>query len=300
MPWRAGESEQDFGELAEASVEDYADREGFDPDFLGPEARVELPAKVDETDLLTFDDPDGTTRSDLRYTHFSVAMSVSRRLCFWSAVNIDGLTSAGGPRPGWRIDPRISREQQTLPNRDANLDVYGDSPRFARGHITRREDPIWGQDEAIRTLGNRDSMHYTNVAPQMQTFNGDVWLKLEDHALDNARDDRVRISVITGPIFTDDDPSRFGVLIPVEFWKVIAFLHKDTGELSATAYTLSQQDDLVPARMFDDFEGAEQKPLSTIEERTGLSFGELTEHDALDGDESLARPLTSLDEIRFV
>ena len=98
------------------------------------------------------------------------------------------------------------REQQTPPNRDPNLDVYGDSPRFARGHITRREDLIWGQDEAIRTLGNRDSMHYTNVAPQMQTFNGDIWLKLEDHALDNARDDRVRISVITGPIFTDDDP----------------------------------------------------------------------------------------------
>ena len=51
--------------------------------------------------------------------------------------------------------------------------------------------------------------------------------------------------------------------------------------------------------MFDDFEGAEQKPLSTIEERTGLSFGELTEHDALHGDESLALA-TPLDEIRFV
>lgn len=300
MPWRAGAEEQGFAELAEARVEDYSDREGFDPDFLGPEVRVELPVKVDEADLLTFEDPDGTSRSDLRYTHFSVAMSVSRRLCFWSAVNIDGLTSAGGERPGWRIDPRIPHEQQTLPNRDPDLDVYGDSPRFARGHITRREDPIWGQDEAIRMLGNRDSMHYTNVAPQMQTFNGDVWLKLEDYALDNAREDRVRISVITGPIFTDEDPPRFGVIIPVEFWKVIAFLHKDTGELSATAYTLSQQEDLVTARMFDDFEGAEQKPLSTIEERTGLSFGGLTEHDALHGDESLARPLNSLDEIRFV
>jgi len=74
-----------------------------------------------------------------------------------------------------------SFEKQTLPNGDPDLDVYGDSPRFARGHITRREDPIWGQDETIRKLGNRDSMHYTNVAPQMQTFNGDVWLKLEDY-----------------------------------------------------------------------------------------------------------------------
>jgi endonuclease G, mitochondrial len=300
MPWRAGAEEPSFAELAEARVEDYADREGFDPDFLGPEARVELPAKLDDTDLLTFEAHDGTTRSDLRYMHFSVAMSVSRRLCLWSAVNIDGLTSAGGERPGWRIDPRIPRERQTLPHRDPDLDVYGDSPRFARGHITRREDPIWGPDEAIRMLGNRDSMHYTNVAPQMQTFNGEIWLQLEDYALDNARDDRVRITVITGPIFTDRDPVRFGVRIPVEFWKVIAFLHKETGELSASAYTLSQQNDLVEARVFDDFDGAEQKPLSTIEERTGLSFGSLIEHDALHGDESLAQPLTSLEQIRFV
>jgi endonuclease G len=297
--WRAGASEEAFGALAEARAEDYSDRAGFDPAFLGPGLRVELPVKVDGADVLTYEDLDGTIRSELPYTHFSVAMSVSRRLCLWSAVNIDGLTSVGGERPSWRIDPRIRAEQQTLPNRDPSLDVYGDSPRFARGHITRREDPIWGQDAAIQMLGNRDSMHYTNVAPQMQTFNGDIWLKLEDYALQNARREDVRISVITGPIFTDQDPVKFGTRIPVEFWKVIAFVHEQTGELSASAYTLSQQDQLVHEALFDDFEGAEQKPLRTIEERTGLSFGALTDHDALHGDEALARPLTSLDQIRF-
>jgi endonuclease G, mitochondrial len=296
---RAGASEEALGALAEARAEDYADRAGFDPDFLGRGLRVELPVKLDAADVLTYEDLDGTTRSELRYTHFSVAMSVSRRLCLWSAVNIDGLTSAGGERPAWRIDPRIDRDQQTLPNPDPRLDVYGDSPRFARGHITRREDPIWGQDEAIKMLGNRDSMHYTNVAPQMQTFNGDIWLKLEDYALQNARNEDLRISVITGPILTDRDPVRFGARIPVEFWKVIAFVHEETGELSATAYTLSQQEQLVPELVFDDFEGAEQKPLRTIEERTGLSFGALSDQDALHGDEAEARPLTSLDQIRF-
>ena len=279
--------------------QDYADRTGFDPDFLGTGPRVELPVKADKADVLTYEDLDGTTRSELRYMHFSVAMSVSRRLCLWSAVNIDGLTSVGGERPSWRVDPRIPQEQQTLPNEDPDLDVYGDSPRFARGHITRREDPIWGPDEAVRMLGNRDSMHYTNVAPQMQTFNGDIWLKLEDFALQNARKEDVRISVITGPMFTEHDPVQFGTRIPIEFWKVIAFVPEETGELSATAYTLSQQEDLIPVRGFDDFEGAEQKPLRTIEERTGLSFGALTDHDALHGDEKLARPLRSLDEIRL-
>jgi endonuclease G, mitochondrial len=303
MPERAGEL---LESLEAARPEDYADRAGYDPDFLGPGLRVELPVKqVDPDDELEFEDWDGETRRELRYTHFSVAMSVSRRLCLWSAVNIDGETSArrtsdpDTPRVDFRRDPRIQPESQTLPSRDPALDVYGNSPRFARGHITRREDPIWGDDAVIRTLGNEDSMHYTNVAPQMQTFNGKVWLALEDHALDNARADLVRISVMTGPIFTDRDPPRYGTQIPVEFWKVIAFIHDETGELSATAYTLSQQNDLVPELLFDDFEGAEQKPLSTIEERTGLSFGALKAHDALHGEESLAQPLETLAQVRF-
>ena len=52
--------------------------------------------------------------------------------------------------------------------------------------MTRREYPIWGTPEpAVR--GNADSMHVTNAAPQMQPFNGGVWLELEDYALQNAR-----------------------------------------------------------------------------------------------------------------
>jgi endonuclease G len=59
----------------------------------------------------------------------------------------------------------------------------------------------------------------------MQPFNAPVWLELEDYALENARQDSMRISVITGPIFAADDPVRDGVKIPLEFYKVIAFIH---------------------------------------------------------------------------
>ena len=80
----------------------------------------------------------------------------------------------------------------------------------ARGHMTRREDPIWGEPEDA-ALGNSDSMHVTNTVPQMQPFNAGIWLGLEDYALEHARDDQMRISVFTGPFFADDDPVRFGV-----------------------------------------------------------------------------------------
>ena len=52
----------------------------------------------------------------------------------------------------------------------------------------------------------------------------------------------MKISVFTGPFLEDDDPIRFGVQIPVEFWKVIAFVHDETRELCATGYTMSQDD----------------------------------------------------------
>ena len=75
----------------------------------------------------------------------------------------------------------------------------------------------------------------------MQTFNGGVWLELEDYALQNARKSDMKICVFTGPIFADDDPVKFGVQVPVEFWKVIAFVHDETDELCATGYTMSQR-----------------------------------------------------------
>jgi endonuclease G len=120
MPgWRAGASEEAFRALAEARAEAYSDRAGFDPDFSGRGLRVELPVKVDGADVLTYEDLDGTTRSELRYTHFSVAMSASRRLCLWSAVNIDGLTSVGAERPSWRIEERTGLSFGALTDHDA-------------------------------------------------------------------------------------------------------------------------------------------------------------------------------------
>ena len=107
--------------------------------------------------------------------------------------------------------------------------------------MTRREDPVWGSlAEAAR--GNDDSMHMTNAVPQMQTFNAGIWLDLEKYALQNARQDEMKISVITGPFLQDDDPVKFGVQVPVDFWKVIVFVHDGTGQLTATGYTLSQRD----------------------------------------------------------
>ncbi len=278
----------------EGRVEDYADRSGFDTGFLGADAAVALPVVVrDAASVLTFS-ANGHTGCELKYANFSVVMNRERRLCFFSAVNIDGRLSKRTVRPGWRLDPRIPRSLQIA------HECYGNPPLFSRGHMTRREDPAWGT-RAQANLGCADSMHVTNTAPQMQPFNAGLWRGLEDYALQHTREDEMRISVMTGPLFGADDPVREGVMIPRAFWKVIAFVHEASGRLRASAYTLSQEHATDGLEFVFGAYGTHQRPLAFVERQAGVSFGALTACDVLAGEseESLSRPLSGFDEIRL-
>ena len=277
--------------IVEGVPSDYVGRAGYDAAFVG--VKIPLPVVRSRSDVLTFQ-WEGTRQSVLKYQHFSVVMSRSRRLCIFSACNIDGSTPRRFKRPSWRLDGRIPVSQQI---RD---ECYGNEPLFARGHMTRREDPIWGTPAAA-ALGNTDSMHVTNTVPQMQPFNAGIWLALESYALDNARDDRMRISVFTGPFLLADDPIREGVRIPRSFWKVIAFIHDGTRKLCATGYTMSQEDFLGDDEFVFGRHKTAQTRIADIERRAGLSFGRLAALDPFDGDEEgVTAPLTDPSQIRFV
>lgn len=280
----------------EAKSEDYEDREGYQPDFLGP--TVPLPeVKKAAADILTYE-RHGAQESVLRYQHFSVVMNERRRLCFFSAVNVDGEQSLSSQRGGWRTDPRIPVSAQIM------KECYGNAPKFSRGHMTRREDPAWGSEEEAE-LGNSDSMHVTNTVPQMQSHNAGVWLELENYALKNARKDQMRISVFTGPVLRGNDPVMYGVKIPLVLWKVIVFIHDQTHKLCATGYTLSQEEaikneEFVYGAFTTSKHEAAQVPIRSIEQAAGISFGLLTELDPLaSGEESMANRLERVSQIRF-
>ena len=190
-------------------------------------------------------------------------------------------------------------------------ECYGSPPKFSRGHMTRREDPGWG-GAASAKRGNEDSMHVTNATPQMQAFNSPIWLALEDYALQHAREDDMKISVFTGPFFKQSDPVLYGVKIPQSFWKVIAFIHDETGELCATGYEMSQVNQLQPEQefVFGPFKSpqlrtATQVSIASIEQKAGLSFGGLTDVDPFTAeleapDGGAPSPLLSLEQIRFI
>jgi endonuclease G len=206
----------------------------------------------------------------------------------------------------WKWDPRIPKAQQIM------NECYGNPPKFSRGHMTRREDPGWG-NAATAKRGNEDSMHVTNTTPQMQAFNAPIWLALEDYALDHTKEDAMKVSVFTGPYFHDKDPEMYGVLIPRAFWKIIAFVHDETGKLCATGYEMNQEQSLQPAEefVFGSFTSpqlnvATQVSIRSIEARSGIGFGGLASLDPLAGtheglgDAEAPPPLFSLEQIRFL
>ncbi len=284
--------EAPFMEESVESVRSYADREGFKTNFLGSgkDKRVSLPTIKNKADVLKFGQ--GNKETVLKYTHFSVVMSKKRRLCYFSAVNVDGAQYKRMKRPGWRLDPRIPAASQII------KECYGNAPKFSRGHMTRREDPNWGP---LAVQGNADSMHVTNAVPQMQSFNAPVWLSLENYALENAKQDDQKISVLTGPFFHDNDPIKYDVKIPIGFWKIIAFIHDDTGKLCVTGYTISQEDYLQNEEfIYGEFE-TYQIPLKVIEKKAGISLGALRDLDPLKDDslESIAVPVKSVRQIKF-
>lgn len=278
-------------------IESYEDRIGYAPNFIGAEIPVELPrlGATAKRDVVSFMWKGGRTHV-LNYTHFSTAVSKSRRMPIFSACNIDGAKAKKIDRGDiWKFDPRIPQEFQIL------KEIYGNERDgyFSRGHMTRRKDPDWGT-KAMASLADADTFHATNAAPQVQHFNAGVWGGIEDYILANTQSDKMRVCVFTGPIFATDDPVVRGIKIPVRFWKVLAFLHDATGKLTATGYVASQAKavaELKPTFVFGDFEN-QQRPLVAIEKMAGLSFGRLAAHDVLaEAGEAFAASLRDVRDI---
>ncbi|APR81734.1 DNA/RNA non-specific endonuclease [Minicystis rosea] len=252
------------------SPDKYDDREGFDPKFLGVSTPLPHLGRL-VTDAVKLEHGRGV---ELKYANFSTIQSRSRRLPFFSACNIDGAQREKEPRSNrWRFDPRISTEHQILE------ECYGSEDRglFSRGHMTRREDPVWG---ARAEVAEEDTFLATNCVPQMQSHNGGLWLSLENYVLDNASEDRQRACVITGPVLSHEDPVLYGVKIPVRLWKIIAFIHDETHALAAVAYCSSQAGYLPDAFVWGQFRCL-QVPVSRIADETGLDFGPLRAADVM-------------------
>ena len=269
---RQAEAQQDVGELSS----NYPNRNGYDENFLGkPLPLPTLSPALKDKVAYRLDQPDNPV---LDYTNFSIVMNKDRRQAFFTAVNIDGSQTKSIPRNGeWTIDGRIPRDAQ-LGN-----EAY-QSNSIDRGHLVRRNDPAWGS-RASQAIN--DTFAYTNASMQHEALNQKEWLALEDHVLGSAKALGQKMTVLTGPIFRDDDPKfdnkgavKPPTQIPMQFYKVVVWNDKKDG-LKAAAFVLSQEDlvhrdrslfkgDFNPGR-FDVY----QVPLQELEDMTQMKFGPL-------------------------
>jgi endonuclease G len=272
------------------TIASYDNRKGYDPDFLGKDFHVPLPKMSSKHDPLAVQGGGKV----LNYHNFSTSQSKKRRVPIFSACNIKGSALKKVKRSNkWHLDPRIDSQYQILE------ECYGNAADsfFSRGHMTRREDPVWGRNSV---QAERDTFVATNAAPQMQGHNSPVWLGLEDYVLRNAGKDRQLATVITGPVLRTRDPVIHGVKIPVEFWKIVAFIHDDTGELASVAYLSSQAEFLPtvePTFVWGQFKDM-QVTVGRIEQMTGLKFGPLKRADVLAGaDATFARQTSELAQV---
>ena len=322
----------------------YANRTGFKADFL-PNVMIALPklstaqkaAAAKNKERVEGDDP-----YVLRYEHFSIVMNGKRRLAFFTATNIDGAHSKDfdrktgriadpealgmddpdeGPEATelWLSDRRIADGEQTPPDLFSGQTSFEPSGKkitdkqtaahrnriFQQGHLTRRQDPLWGSDATV-VRANTDTFHVTNRTPQIGYFNMGIlkrageathpggslyWRALEEYVLANARAEKKRISVFTGPVFDDKkdyawDRGRAdmkGFRAPRKFWKLV--LRVDKGKLHATAL-VADQSPLIDFRLPEmlDMSREAVKPFSfdkvakyqvsvpALEKQTGLDF----------------------------
>ncbi len=262
------------------TIDSLQKRRGYDPEFLGwpvplpglsPELREQVAPVLDREDGL------------LHYAHYSVMMHATRRLAIYAVCNIDGGQWRKVPRgrDRWFFDPRLAREHQV------GTELYK-SNKLDQGHLVRRLDPAWGRSFRSAKFASLDTFFYTNCAPQHKDMNRDLWLDLEDYILGNTDVLDLKVTVFNGPVFRPTDRTYRDFRIPDAFWKVVALVREDTGQLSATAYLVSQLD------FMDDLEFAfgpfrtYQVPVRQIEELTGLDFGDLASYDPLAEREGLA------------
>lgn len=249
---------------------DYANRRGYDPDFLG--LRVPLPVLNEEQRRNAAKNSKAAPGADdsvLPYHHFTVVMNRRRQLAYYTAVNIDGKLSKSPTRTAdqWHFDPRIAESEQI------GEDLYARNA-LDRGHLVRRLDPAWGDTADQALAANNDTFHFTNCSPQHAQFNqnNETWQGIENFLLGQAQQEKKRLTIFTGPVLTEEDRLYRGVRLPVHFWKIAAFVKPDDS-LSVTAYLLDQKDLIAGLERFEPT--TFQVTIDEIVARTGLDFAPL-------------------------
>ncbi len=269
----------------------YSNREGYSERFLGAGLSVPMPTPTASLVAPLVSGPNAQA-GELLYEHFSVKVHRTRRFALFTATNIDGesyLTidrKTGLPAQEasekWYPDPRIDDKYLILQPFYSEWSTY-----FDRGHLTRRTDPNWGdEDSAVRANG--DTYHFPNCSPQHFRFNESAkyWQGVERYVLENgAIANNKKLNVFQGPVLNgdyaecefEDDGATRTVRVPLEFWKVVVW--EGAAGLRASGFRVSQEpllsESRKPVPVGGHVDVSEYRAsIASIETLTGLKFAD--------------------------
>lgn len=247
---------------------------GYDPNFI-QDHTIPLPEAGSRVIEAAFNGG-----NYIHHSRYSILFNKDRGLAACTAHNIDGSTISDSQftSRSFKFDPLIKPNSLQI-DKDRG---YRNNP-WDQGHLTRRKSMSWG-DEEDAAIAERESDHWSNIAPQHENLHDDAWGSVEDWMLERVEGGKHRACVFNGPVFTEDDPEHINrpgeepIQIPAGFWKVISV--EVEGAMRSAAFLLWQRDYDNPNPLpFTPV--LEQVRLTTIEVLTGLTFPELRMFDPL-------------------
>ncbi len=148
------------------------------------------------------------------------------------------------------IDPKV------ITGSAENSDYAGSG--YDRGHLAPAGDLGWSAQSMI------ESFYYSNMSPQVPSFNRGIWKNAESFTREAAIVNNA-IYVVTGPVFTSNmttiGPNK--VAVPHSYYKVI--LDYLEPELKAIAFVIPNQASQLPLKYF-------AVSIDDVEQLTGLDF----------------------------
>ena len=243
-------------------------QEPEEPSADGVPGWMELPA-VETGDGLRFVTHD-MTLGGIPTRNYSMLWSDAHLVARWVAYPLSTWTIGtedAGRTDDWQYDPEIPQEYQPCLFKGF---PSGGSYGYDRGHQIPSADR---QNEA----SNRQTFYFSNMTPQLSSFNQKIWASLESHVR-NIAGGTDTLYVVTGCVVGEGSPEIAydnegkAVTVPSAYYKALLKYQKSgsttgIGGYSAAGYYLEHR-----AYSQDSIDGSMLVSIDRLEELTGIDF----------------------------
>ena len=262
---------------AEARVTAYQAGEEPEPTYgydVAPMSWMELPATSagDGRALLVHDMKGGQYKSyRLSGTrNWSCYWDFESRVSLWVAYPLNASLIGNGDRTNaWGYDPLLPQDmQQSITLRFAGTNRYYSDPLYDRGHQIPSAD-------RLAYSANVSTFYPTNMTPQSNSFNSNIWAGLEGAVRGYARQTTDTLYVVTGCIIDNTntyvkDVAGHEIAVPTAYFK--ALLYKGNSTYATQGYMaagfLLPHDDAIANKSHLNYICSIDK----LEQETGIDF----------------------------